>query len=75
MKEQLNRLLEGMVDAGCSRDEIQTAQRLAKTGDGAALRKHLRKCRCGLIDEMHESQKRVDCMDYLIRQVEKMAAK
>lgn len=75
MKEQLNRLLEGMADAGCSREEIQEAQRLAKTGDGAALKRHLRKCRCSLLDEMHESQKRVDCMDYLIRQVEKMAMK
>ena len=28
-------------------------------------------CRCGLIDEMHESQRKVDRMDYLIRKAEK----
>ena len=75
MKEQLERLLEGMADAGCSREEIQEAKRLADLGDGAALKRHLRKCRCGLVDEMHESQKRVDCIDYLIRQAEKMTVK
>ena len=30
-----------------------------------------KKCRCGLIDEMHESQRKVDRMDYLIRKAEK----
>lgn len=32
---------------------------------------HLRRCRCELVDAMHESRRRVDHMDTLIRQAEK----
>jgi hypothetical protein len=30
----------------------------------------LRVIRCNLMDELHQSQRRVDCLDYLIRQTE-----
>ena len=31
----------------------------------------LRKHRCGLMDSLHESQERVDCLDFLVWQMEK----
>ena len=33
--------------------------------------RYLRVKRCGLIEELHESQKKIDRFDYMIRQTEK----
>ena len=71
MSEQIENLLVGMADAGCSEDEIKGAERLMNDERFDDLTKHLKRCRATLLDRMHESQKRVDCMDHLIRQTEK----
>jgi hypothetical protein len=42
---------------------------------GRFLQSNLKKCRCSLMDEMHESQRKVDWMDNLIRMVEKEKVK
>ncbi len=75
MKEQLDRLLVGLADAGCTKEEVEGAERLLETDSLDSLIRYLRKCRANLVDKMHESQRRVDRMDYLIRQTEKIAAK
>ena len=36
-----------------------------------ALIRYFRKCRCSRMEELHESQRRVDCLDFLIRQTAK----
>ncbi|WP_407383485.1 hypothetical protein [Ruminococcus sp.] len=64
MNESLTELLTGI---GLSQDEIAVARRLEEAGQTDALQKHLRVCRCGLMDEMHRTQKKVDHLDYLIR--------
>ena len=71
MSEQFENLLVGMADAGCTETEIKGAEQIIRSGRLDELKKHLKKCRSNLLDEMHESQKRVDRMDYLIRQTEK----
>lgn len=71
MREQFENLLVGMANAGCTQEEIKGAERFVKAESYEELTKHLRKCRASLLDSMHESQKRVDCMDYLICQIEK----
>ena len=75
MSEQTENLLMGMADAGCKTEEIEKAERILQTGDLGELTRFLKQCRCDLLDRMHESQKRVDCMDYLIRQIEKQYKK
>ena len=60
-----------LTDAGCSKEDIETAQRLLETGSKEDLIRHLRMCRCGLMDDLHEIQRRVDRMDYLICQTRK----
>ena len=75
MSEQTESLLTGMADAGCKAEEIEKAERILQAGNLSELTRFLRQCRCGLLDRMHESQKRVDCMDYLIRQTEKLSVK
>ena len=45
--------------------------RLYRAGRLEDLRKALRKQRCALMDEVHESQRKVDRIDTVIRQIEK----
>ena len=56
-------------EIGLSQDEIATAERFNESGNTDELKKYLRICRCDLIDEMHCTQKKVDNLDYLIRQL------
>ena len=75
MSEQTENLLAGMADAGCKEEEIEKAGRILQTGSLSELTRFLKQCRCRLLDRMHESQKRVDLMDYLIRKTEKQSIK
>ena len=75
MSEQTKSLLTGMSDAGCKAEEIEKAERILQAGSLSELTRFLKQCRCGLLDRMHESQKRVDLMDYLIRKTEKQSIK
>ena len=68
---EINALIENLTDNGCSKEGILRAKALYEAGDIDALIKHLRKCRCDLVEEMHDSQRKVDRMDYLIRQAQK----
>lgn len=61
-----------LVDAGFDGDTVSEAVRLYKTGSKDDLKQYLRSKRCDLIEQMHESQKRIDRVDYVIRQTEKL---
>ncbi len=58
-------------DAGCTDEAIGEAVRLCEAGWKEELVRFLRVRRCGLIEELHESQKKIDRFDYMIRQTEK----
>ena len=68
MKEELEKILTNLSDAGCGSEELEKARKLYEAGDAAALMRYFRKCRCSRMEELHESQRKVDCLDYLIRQ-------
>ena len=68
-------LIENLTDNGCSWEGVSRAKALYEAGDMNGLIIHLRKYRCDLVEEMHDSQRKVDRMDYLIRQVQKEAGK
>ena len=71
MNEELEKILTNLSDAGCGRSELQKARLLYEAGDTAELIRYFRKCRCSRMEELHESQRRVDCLDFLIRQTAK----
>jgi HD superfamily phosphohydrolase len=71
METELKVLLENLGDVGCAKHEADIAAELYKAGQTDELIRFLKKCRCSLMDEMHESQRKVDRMDYLIRRAEK----
>ena len=60
-----------MKDAGCDKETIGTVCRLYDGGQVEDAVKVLRRHRCALMDEVHESQSKVDCLDFLLRNIEK----
>ncbi len=71
MNVQKENLVIALSDAGLGQEAIEKAEQLWKAGRARDLIRHLRLCRCELMDTLHESQKRVDRIDTLIRQTEK----
>ncbi len=71
MNVQKENLVIALSDAGFSQEAIEKTERLWEAGRTKDLIRHLRICRCELMDILHESQKRVDRVDTLIRQTEK----
>jgi len=68
IKEQL---IQGLSDAGCSAEAAKKIGALFETGSYDEMLHQMKKQRCVLVDQMHESQRRVDRMDFLIRNQEK----
>lgn len=64
-------LIQGLSDAGCSTETAERISRLCEAGSYDEALHQMKVQRCVLIDEMHESQRRVDRMDFLIRNQEK----
>ena len=58
-------------DAGFTDEAVSEAVRLSEAGQKEDLIRYLRVKRCDLIEELHESQKKIDRFDYMIRQTEK----
>ena len=73
MNEELAAILANLSDAGCGSEELKRAEQLYNAGDTGALIRYFRRCRCSRMEELHESQRKVDCLDYLIRQTAKTA--
>ena len=71
MEQELEKIIINMRDAGCTGEDIRKAEQLYDRGDTDALLRCFRKCRCDLMEELHNSQRKVDCLDFLIRQTEK----
>ncbi len=71
MNEEAEKILANLSDAGCGSEELRTAERLCEAGDAEALIRYFRKCRCSRMEELHECQRKVDRLDFLIRQTAK----
>ena len=71
MKDELEKILTNLRDAGCGSGEVEKAKQLYESGDTIAVLRYFRKCRCSRMEELHESQRKVDCLDFLIRQTAK----
>lgn len=70
IKTDIIEIVENMDAACCSRDEIERVRALHEAGLDSEIVKCLRKCRCDLINELHDAQRRVDRLDHLIRSTE-----
>ncbi len=64
-------MIQNLKDAGCGSQTIEKVCKLYNNGQVQDAIKMLRKHRCSLMDSMHESQGKVDCLDFLVRRMEK----
>ena len=71
----LKEMIEDLSALGCECKDEDKAKKLYESGQMEDLIKCLKKCRCTLMDEMHESQRKVDRIDLIIRSAEKEALK
>ena len=71
MKEELEKILTNLHDAGCGSGEVEKAKQLYESGNAKALLRYFRICRCNRMAALHESKRKVDCLDFLIRQTAK----
>ena len=60
-----------MKDAGCDREIITKICRLYADGQVQDALKMLKRHRCHLMEQLHESQSRVDCLDFLVKKKKK----
>ena len=71
MSDYENDLASCLSGAGFTKETIRKAVRLCEAGQKEELVRFLRVKRCDMIEELHESQKKIDRFDYMIRQAEK----
>ena len=67
---ELEKIIEAMQAAGFSALETERVLNMHKAGLDNEIIHCLRKCRCSLMDDLRESQRRVDRIDSLIRMTE-----
>ncbi|MBR1711150.1 MAG: hypothetical protein IJ719_20370 [Clostridia bacterium] len=60
-----------LMDAGCPEETANIVERLYGDGRLGDALHPMRILSCGLMEELHQSQRKVDCLDHLIRQTEK----
>ena len=67
---KLKAMIDCLSDVGLGDEQKEKAKLFLESGQKSEFIGYLKRCRCGLMDEMHESQRKVDRMDYLIRRAE-----
>ena len=65
--EQL--LIRNLKDAGCSEADIQRFLKLRQEGRRREQLRLLTTHRASLLDQLHVSQRQIDCLDYLVFQM------
>ncbi len=68
---ELRDMIDDLPLLGLSADQKMTAAELYESGQTGELIRYLRRFRCGLVEDMHESQRKVDRIDQMIRRAEK----
>ncbi len=64
-------LHQNLIDAGCSKDLIETCMEFAKANKWNCLLPLLSSQRIHLLDSVHEGQKQIDCLDFLVYTINK----
>ena len=64
-------LIQNLKDADCKQKTIEEVCQLYDSGQIQDAVKTLRKHRCSLMESLHESQEKVDCLDFLVWRMEK----
>ena len=62
---------QNLLDAGCSRSQADTILSLHNAGRVAEAKQWLLRHRLFLMEELHADQRRLDCLDYLLHNMDK----
>ncbi|MDO4619473.1 MAG: hypothetical protein Q4B09_02525 [Lachnospiraceae bacterium] len=68
-------LLQNLQDAGCDHDMIACCMQLAEQNSEVRMLPELQKFRGCLLEAMHQEQRKLECLDYLIYQLKKQNRK
>lgn len=68
---ECEKMKENLHAAGCAEVVTEDIIRMYGDGNGRDALLEIKRNRCRLMEELHESARKVDCLDYLIRKVEK----
>ena len=63
-------LKQSLSDAGCCNEAIDSILERFESGSIDEMVRLLKKERCRAMDEYHESGRKVDCMDFMLRKIE-----
>lgn len=66
-----NNIRQNLIDAGCNEEQVDELIKKIKNGEIKTCLKQLSNHRGCLLDNLHKEQKCIDCLDYLIYQIEK----
>ncbi len=64
-------LQQNLIDAGCGEALTRNCMELAKANQWDRILSLLSKQRSHLLDTVHDGQKRIDCLDFLIYSIHK----
>lgn len=62
-------VIQNLKDAGCAPDIIECCIACIEQGKKNELLKRLEEHRTGLLHKVHEEEKHIDCLDYLVYQI------
>ena len=62
-------IIQNLEDAGCSQEVIECCMACLDCGKKAELLNRLENHRKGLLHKVHEGEKQIDCLDYLVYQI------
>lgn len=68
-------VIQNLEDAGCAPDVIRCCVACIEQGKKKELLKRLEEHRTGLLHKVHEEERHIDCLDYLVYQIERCESK
>lgn len=66
-----NAVLQNLKDAGCDDEVVKTFMELAEAGEKQKQYRLLEKHRRDLLDKVHNRERQIECLDYLVFQMKK----
>lgn len=69
--DRMGLLTQNLVDAGCSETEQMQFLQLEREGRRPEQLRLLRAHRAALLERLHADQRQIDCLDYLIYQMDR----
>ena len=64
-------LYQNLIDAGCNRDLVENCMELARADQWNRILSLLAGQRINLLDLVHDGQKQIDCLDFLVYSINK----